>query len=472
MTIEPLWSVEEVMAATGGRLEGDISRTIGGVSIDSRSIAEGDIFVAIKGERRDGHEFAVAALDRGAAAAIVSRPSADMLRAGPIIVVDEPLAALCRLARASRTRSRARIVAVTGSVGKTTTKEALRLALSATGSTHASAFSYNNQWGVPLSLARLPRHAAFAVFEIGMNHAGEITPLSRLVRPHIAVITAIAESHLGNFPSLAAIAEAKAEIFLGVEPGGAAVINRDCSFYQRLYDAARQAGIGRIVGFGSGPQAEVRLDRVALHDECSCVTASIFGEVISYRLGAPGRHLVINSLAVLAAVSLAGADLARAAIALGKLAPQKGRGARLKLAAPDGAIIVIDESYNANPASVQAALALLAQTKPGPGGRRIAVLGDMLELGDAAPRLHAELAAAIDACGVDAVYACGPNMSHLWDRLPPSRRGAHAMTSDELRDVLLSGLRGGDVVMVKGSLGSRMGPLVEAIKEHYASQTA
>jgi UDP-N-acetylmuramoyl-tripeptide--D-alanyl-D-alanine ligase len=468
----PLWTIDELVAATGGRVDGDITQTIGGVSIDSRSIAAGDIFVAIAGESRDGHEFAAAALKSGAALAIVSRPDPEMRDSGALLVVDEPLAALQRLGAAARARADARVVGITGSVGKTSSKEALRLALGASGRTHASASSYNNQWGVPLSLARMPRDTEFAIFEIGMSHAGEITPLTRLVRPHVAIVTTIAASHLGYFASLAAIADAKAEIFAGVEPGGSAVINRDSEFFDQLSMAARKAGIDHIVGFGEDPAADVRLASVALHETCSCVTAEVMGETVSYRLGAPGRHLVLNSLAVLAAAQLAGGDLARAALALARLEPQKGRGVRFRLEAPDGIITVIDESYNANPASVRAALALLAQAKPGRGGRRIAVLGDMLELGDESPRLHAELAGAVDESGTNIVYACGPRMAHLWDALPETRRGAHGETSQDLEDALVRDLRGGDVVMVKGSLGSRMMPLVEAIRARYPERAA
>jgi UDP-N-acetylmuramoyl-tripeptide--D-alanyl-D-alanine ligase len=468
----PLWTIEELVAATGGRLDGEVVKPVGGVSIDSRSIAAGDIFVAIAGESRDGHDFAAAALKGGAALAIVSRPAPEMRDSGALLVVDEPLAALQRLGAAARARTNARVVGITGSVGKTTSKEALRLALGASGRTHASASSYNNQWGVPLSLARMPRETAFAVFEIGMSQAGEITPLTRLVRPHVAVVTTIAASHLGYFPSLGAIADAKAEIFAGVEPGGAAVINRDSEFFDRLSAAARACQVARIVGFGEDAAAEVRLNSVALHETCSCVTAEVLGETVSYRLGAPGRHLVQNSLAVLAAAQLAGGDLARAAMALADLEPQKGRGVRFRLETPDGAITVIDESYNANPASVRAALALLGQAKPGRGGRRIAVLGDMLELGDEAPRLHAELAGVVDENGTNIVYACGAGMAHLWDALPETRRGAYGETSQELEEALVRDLRGGDVVMVKGSLGSRMMPLVEAIRARYPERAA
>ena len=384
--------------------------------------------------------------------------------AGPLLIVaEDPLRGLENMGRAARARSHAQIIGVTGSVGKTSSKDMLREALSRSGLTHASAASFNNHWGVPLTLSRMPRQTAYGVFEIGMNHAGEIAPLTRMVRPHIAVITAIAASHLGHFKSVDEIADAKAEIFLGVEPGGHAVINRDSPYYDRLAAAARAAGIGHVVGFGRHPSAEVRLERVALHGDCCCITADIFGEALIYKLGVPGEHMALNSLGVLAAVKLAGADLARAALALAGVEPAKGRGARQRLRIDGGDVLLIDESYNANPASVRAALALLAQAKPGKGGRRIAVLGDMLELGDSGAGLHGDLAQPVDEARVDVLYAAGPLMANLWVRTPAARRGAYAETSAGLRDALLSGLRAGDVVMIKGSLGSRMGPLAEAI---------
>jgi UDP-N-acetylmuramoyl-tripeptide--D-alanyl-D-alanine ligase len=463
MADTPLWKPDEVFAATGGRLTAQPSASLNGVSIDSRSIAPGDIFVAIKGENRDGHDFVEAALMAGAGLAIVSRPSDAMTAAGPLLIVDDPLVALEKLGRAARARSGAKIIGVTGSVGKTSSKEMLHLALSASGLTHASAASFNNHWGVPLSLARLRRECAFGVFEIGMNHPGEITPLTRMVRPHIAIITGIAASHLGHFKSLAGIAEAKAEIFLGVEPGGHAVINRDSPFFAQLAEAARAAGVTDIVGFGRHADADVRLKRVALHQECSCVTARILGEQVIYKLGLPGDHMAMNSLAVLAAVKLAGADLARGSLALAGARPAKGRGVRTALKAPGGRLLLIDESYNANPESVRAALNLLAAVKVDKGGRRIAVLGDMLELGEHGPTLHAGLAGAVDAAQVDVLYAAGPLMANLWAKLPAHRRGAHGETSGEIRDQVLADLRAGDAVMVKGSLGSRMGPIAEAI---------
>jgi UDP-N-acetylmuramoyl-tripeptide--D-alanyl-D-alanine ligase len=462
---ELLWTRDELQGATGGRFEGKAPPSgCDGVSIDSRTIADGDLFAAIKGERFDGHDFAATALKNGASFALVSRPTEEMKAAGSLLVVDDPLDGLRDLGRAARARSLARIVAVTGSVGKTSAKEMLKIALDASGLTHASAASFNNHWGVPLTLARMRRETAYGVFEIGMNHAGEITPLVKMVRPHVAIITAIAPSHIGNFASLDGIADAKAEIFLGVEPGGHAVINRDTPYFPRLKAAAEAASIKNIVGFGISRHAEVRLEKLVLHDTCSCITADLLGEQVIYKLGMPGEHMALNSLSVLAAVKLMGADVARAALALANAAPAKGRGTRLSLKAEGGTITLIDESYNANPTSVQAALKLLGQTRTGKGGRRIAVLGDMLELGEQGPAMHAGLAAALDDAHVDVLYACGPLMEHLWAVTPAARRGGHAPSSDQLRDLVVSSLRAGDAVMIKGSLGSRMGPFVEAIK--------
>jgi UDP-N-acetylmuramoyl-tripeptide--D-alanyl-D-alanine ligase len=461
-----LWSAEDLARATGGRYEGHPLKHFGGVSIDSRSIAQGDIFVAIKGDNRDGHEFAAAALKAGAGVAIVSRPTDEMRAQGALLIVGEPLAALRRLGIAARKRSTARVIAVTGSVGKTSTKEALRLVLGAQGETHASAASYNNHWGVPLSLARLKRSTKFAVFEIGMNHAGEIEPLVQMVEPHIAIVTAIAASHLGHFRSLEEIADAKAEIFSGVLPAGAALINRDGEYFERLQAAARRVGIARVFSFGKSEAADIRLEDCALKDSFSSATATVLGEKVAYRIGMPGEHVVMNSLAVLGAAKLAGADLGEAAKALAGLTPAKGRGVRHRLEAPGGEILLIDESYNANPSSVRAALAVLGRIEP-KGGKRIAVLGDMLELGEAGQSLHAELASSIDAAHADVLYACGPLMRHLWEALPAGRRGGYAASSEELKEALIRDLKAGDVVMVKGSLGSRMGLVVEAIKEKF-----
>ncbi len=469
MAERALWTIDELVAASGGTLVGKVAKPLNGVSIDTRTIADGDIFVAIKGESHDAHDFVAKALNAGAGLAIVSRVTNEMKAAGPLLVVDgDPLQGLEKIGRASRTRSHAQIVAVTGSVGKTSTKEMLRVALAASGATHASLASFNNHWGVPLTLSRMRTDCAYGVFEIGMNHSGEITPLVGMVQPHVAIVTNVAPVHVGNFNSVDEIADAKAEIFSGVVAGGYAVLNRDNSYYDHLAAAARAHGIKNIVSFGTHEKADVRSERVSLHESCCCVTADVMGEKLIYKLGMPGAHMALNSLAVLAAVKLMGADLARAALALAVAEAPKGRGVQHHLKIDGGAFLLIDESYNANPVSMVAALALLARAKPGKGGRRIAVLGDMLELGKHGPALHAELSKTVDANHVDALYAVGPLMTNLWDKTPESRRAAHTATSEDLRDGLLGDLRSGDVIMIKGSLGSRMGPLVDAIKARFA----
>jgi UDP-N-acetylmuramoyl-tripeptide--D-alanyl-D-alanine ligase len=320
---------------------------------------------------------------------------------------------------------------------------------------------------VPLSLARCPSSAQYAVFEIGMNHPGEIAPLSRLVQPHVAVITTIAPVHLEFLGSLANIADAKAEIFVGLPREGAAVINRDIDQFAQLKERARQAGIERVVSFGEQAQADARLIKCALHARCSTVEAEILGARFSYKIGAPGRHLVINSLAVLAAAELVGADLALAALALAELQAAPGRGAPITIELSGGSALVLDDSYNANPASVEAALAVLGRAVIGPQGRRIAVLGDMLELGPNGLDLHRGLADAVVANGIDLVFCCGPLMHALWQALPASRRGGYAEGSAALEAQVLPAIRAGDVMMVKGSLGSRMAPIVKALQRAY-----
>jgi UDP-N-acetylmuramoyl-tripeptide--D-alanyl-D-alanine ligase len=345
------------------------------------------------------------------------------------------------------------------------------LALQPSGAVHASAKSFNNHWGVPLSLANMPKTVRFGVFEIGMNHAGEIAALTRLVRPRTAIVTTVAPVHLGFFRSVEEIADAKAEIFGGLEPGGTAIINRDSPHYERLKRHALDHG-ARIVGFGETQGADARLLDAELRPDGSKVTADILGETISYRLGAPGRHQVQNSLAVLAAVKLAGADLQSAARALDGLHAQPGRGARTLIAAAGGRLAIIDESYNANPASMRAALATLGLTPRSEFSRRVAVLGDMLELGPEGPKLHQELAEAVDGAGVDVVFACGELMGSLFEALPASRRGAYAKTAEELAPKLVGAVGPGDAIMVKGSLGSRMAPLVEALKRRFGTEAA
>jgi len=459
-----LWTIADMAGAMRAEKSGALPAEVGGISIDSRTLAKGDAFFAIQGENRDGHDFVEAALEAGAGVAVVARSQAARFPGAPLFIVDDVLEALRDLGRAARARSHAKIVAVTGSVGKTSSKEALRLALSADGETHASAASYNNHWGVPLSLARMPASAKYAVFEIGMNHAGEITPLTRLVRPHVAIITTI--------EPLEKIADAKAEIFSGVEPGGAAVLNIDNGQFARLAVAAKAAGISRIVSFGENAKADARLVRYSLQPESSTVEAAILGHDVTYKLGAPGLHLIVNSLAVLAAASLAGADLALAALALNKLAPATGRGTRSQLAVHGGTALLIDESYNANPASMRAAIALLGQAPLGPRGRRIAVLGDMLELGAEGASMHRALAEPILAAKVDLVFCSGPLMHALWEALPSNHRGGYAESAAALEPAVLAAIRKGDAVMVKGSLGSKMGPIVKALQRQFSLAAA
>jgi UDP-N-acetylmuramoyl-tripeptide--D-alanyl-D-alanine ligase len=470
MSAPALWTVEDMAAAMGAARQGSLPQAVSGISIDSRTIGRGEAFFAIA-DRRDGHEFVGAALAAHAGVAVVAADRrAEMPIDAPLLVVPDVLAALRALAAAARARSAAKVIAVTGSVGKTSTKEALRLALAKDGETHVSVASYNNHWGVPLSLARCPASAHYAVLEMGMNHAGEIEPLSRLARPHVAIITAIAPVHLEFFGSLTKIADAKAEIFLGLERDGVAVLNRDGPQFSHLKSRAKAAGVRRIAAFGAHAKADARLIKCALHAGCSTVQANILGTELTYKIGAPGRHLVHNSLAVLAAAELVGADLALAALALFEFKPTSGRGALIEVDLPGGKAVLIDDSYNANPASVAASLALLGQTPIGPHGRRIAVLGDMLELGPRGRVLHRGLLDPVIANAVDLVFCCGPLMRALWQVLPAGCRGGYAEDSAALAAQVLSAIRAGDAVMVKGSLGSRMAPIITALQKLSARQ--
>lgn len=468
-----LWTsaamAEAMRAAKRGTLPDDVT----GISIDSRTLTAGEAYFAIKGDVHDGHDFVAAALSNGASVAVVAKTRADQFPADArLLIVDDVLAGLVDLARASRARLGAKVIAVTGSVGKTSTKEALRTVLSPQGETHASVASFNNHWGVPLTLARCPASVKFAIFEIGMNHAGEIEPLVKMVRPHVAIITTVEPVHLEFFSGIEAIADAKAEIFAGLEPGGAAVLNRDNSQFARLSKSAKGAGIKRIVSFGSDGKADARLMDVSLHPACSAVRASILGQDITYKIAMPGRHMVMNSLAVLAAASLAGADLALSALALAQLKPASGRGVRELLTLTEGTATLIDESYNANPASMAAAITVLGKAEVGPRGRRIAVLGDMLELGATGPDLHRGLAEAIKANGVDSVFCCGPLMRNLWEALPSTKKGGYADSSAALEPQVVSAIGVGDAIMVKGSLGSRMKLIVTALQKRFPDKAA
>lgn len=456
-----LWTATQAAAATGGTVAGDWLAD--GVSIDTRKVARGDLFVALRGPRFDGHDFVAQALADGAAAAMVERIP-DGLERDRLLLVPETMAGLQALAKAARERSGAHIAAVTGSVGKTGTKEALAFVLSRQGATHASAGNLNNHIGLPLSLARLPRDAGYAVFELGMNHAGEIEPLSRLLRPHVAIITTVEAVHIEFFDSVAGIADAKAEIFAGLEPGGTAIVNADNPYFSRLVDHARARGVERMLSFGEAAQAQARLEQLVLGADGSQAKATVLGQEIAFRLSQPGRHHVLNALAVLLAVAALGADVEAAAMALADVAPVAGRGVPIDVTLPGGTFRIVDESYNASPAAVRAALASFALMEPGPGGRRVAVLGDMLELGSSGAALHAELAEAVIAAGVELVFAAGPLMKNLYEALPAARRGAWALDAAKLSAAVAEAVKPGDVVLVKGSAGSKMGHVVSTLR--------
>lgn len=464
MSIAPLWTFEDLAHAAGGQVEGADGRPVTGLSIDTRTLAPGDLFVALK-DQRDGHAFVGSAFKAGAAAALVAEDYEAQSGHGPLIRVRDPLAALEAIGRAARARlaPEARVIAVTGSAGKTGTKEMLRAALARIGPTHAADKSFNNHWGVPLTLARMPADTRFGVFEIGMNHAGEITRLVRLVRPHVAIVTTVEPVHLAQFPNVEAIAEAKAEIFAGLEPGGTAIINRDNAYFEILRRHAEVAG-AHIVTFGQDPRADVRPKALELSSEGSVMEVAIGGREVHIRVAVPGIHIARNALAVAAAIEAAGADLEEALPALVTLPPPPGRGSRIELIVEGGRILLIDESYNANPASMRAALGVLGTVPRTAYRRRIAVLGDMLELGERERSHHAALKEAVDAAGTDLVFACGPNMAHLFAELASHRQGAWTQTAEELVERLVALVAPGDVLMVKGSNGSRMGPLVETLR--------
>ncbi len=457
---DALWTSSDAAQATKGVAKSDWSAV--GVSIDTRTLDLGDLFVALIGDNSDGHAHVKDALANGAAAAMVSQPCDGVSEEG-LLSVDDTLEGLQALGTAARARTAAKIVAVTGSVGKTSTKDALRSILEAQGRTHGSVASYNNHWGVPLTLARMPADTEWGVFEIGMNHSGEITPLSEMVQPDIAIVTTVEPVHLAHFESVEAIADAKAEIFDGLKPGGTAILNADNPHFDRLRSRAMAGGAGRIIAFGKSDNADARLEKVALHPTCSSVSASICGQAITYKLGVPGEHHVMNSLAILSAVYALGADLALAGLALASLSAPKGRGERHLVLAENRRFLVVDESYNANPASMRAAIATLGAADVQGPGRRIAVLGDMLELGPDEVSLHRGLAGPLAEAKIDLVYACGPLMQPLYSDLPDEVRGAYADGPQALLEQLASEVRDGDVVMIKGSLGSRMGLIVEGL---------
>ena len=451
----PLWTAAELLEATGGHFATKFDAA--GVSIDTRSLRPDDLFVALIGESGDGHDHAERAIEAGAAGVMLHRER-------PVIahrlIVDDTLAGLTRLGAFARARFTGHVVAVTGSVGKTTTKEMLRVALSAFGPAHAAVASYNNHWGVPLTLARIPRPTGprepFCVVEIGMNHAGEIAPLAQLARPHVAVITSVEAAHIGHLGGMAEIAEEKAAILRGLDTAGVAVLPADSPWFPVLRE---RAGTHQVLSFGAAPGAAARLLGIEQDAASSNLLVDVAGRELRLRLNAPGRHMASNAVATLAAVAALGLDPGIAAHALEGFEPLAGRGAHRRLMLPGGPALLLDESYNANGASMRAALEVLRLQ---PATRRIAVLGDMLELGDAGPAEHAALAADV-ARSADLVFARGPLMRHLFDAIPPSIRGRHADDPAALAREVVARVAPGDAILVKGSLGSRMKAIVAAL---------
>lgn len=468
-----LWTIDDFLAGTHGRPVGDMPEEITGISIDSRTIEKGHAFFAIKGDNFDGHKFVRAAAVADAGVAIISESKLASLGAValPLIVVKDVLESLVLLGHAARIRSHAKIVAITGSVGKTTTKEMMRVALSASGTVHASVASFNNHWGVPITLARMPADVDYAIFEIGMNHANEITPLVNMVRPHVALITNVAAAHLGSFKNVSEIAKAKAEIFSGLSVSGTAIINHDNPHLRLLKMRAKKAGIKNILTFGDHKKANFRLKSVKRTAERTDVEAVIAGKKIDFTLYVGGRHMISNALAVLGVSSVLGADVQKSATALAGVAAEQGRGQRHVIKLSDGTLTIIDDAFNANTASMEAGLAMLGECEPAKNGQRIAVLGDMLELGRFSKELHEKLVEPIVVNDIDQVFMVGEEMLALKEVLPKGLFGGHFDSVGELQSKLLKTLHGGDVVIFKASKGLKFVPLVEKIVEAFKKKT-
>ena len=465
-----LWTAAEAAAATGGTATTDWTAT--GVSIDTRTLEPGDLFVALQAAR-DGHDFVAQALENGASAALVAHIPDGVAPDAPLLIVADVLKGLEDLGVAARARTDARVVAITGSVGKTSTKEMLRAMLGDQGRTHASVASYNNHWGVPLTLARMPADTEYAVIEIGMNHPGEIAPLARLARPHVAMITTVAAAHLEAFENIEGIALEKASILEGLEYGGAAVLNNDCStaaiLQAKAHDMKR-----RDIGFGEHGFDFV-LKSADLGRDVTVVKATAHDAPLLFKIGAVGHHYAMNGLGALAAAEALGADLALAAQSLGRWSPYEGRGARevihLDPVETHMTLELIDDSYNANPTSMSAALAVLAAAEVTNDigrvskGRRIAFVGDMKELGPTGADLHGDLADLEAMAAIDTVHCIGPLMQTLYARLPAEKQGMWTHTADEMQAQVARRLDSGDVVLVKGSLSMKLSVIVDAIRK-------
>jgi UDP-N-acetylmuramoyl-tripeptide--D-alanyl-D-alanine ligase len=465
-----LWTSADAAKATGGQLTADWQAD--GVSIDTRTLQPGDLFVALK-DVRDGHDFVAQALEKGAAAALVSQVPEGVASTAPMLIVPDVVKALADLGAAARARTKARVVGITGSVGKTSTKEMLRAILSGQGKTHAAEASYNNHWGVPLTLARMPADAAFAVIEIGMNHPGEIAPLARLARLDVAMVTTVAPAHLEAFESVEGIAHEKASIFEGLVPGATAVFNADIEWTPLLAAKAQAVG-ARAVTFGQSPQADYRLNEARPSENCTVAIGEHAGQALLFKVSTPGRHFVMNALGALAAAKALGADPTIAAHDLGRWVPPAGRGQRERIVldiVEETFFDLIDDAFNANPASMAASLDVLIAAKPTDGigrvggGRRIAVLGDMLELGPTEAALHEAIARHPGLDAVQIIHCVGPRMQALHAALPRGQRGEWVETAAELAPRARSLIDAGDILLVKGSKGSKVSLVVDALRK-------
>ncbi|MGH1368730.1 MAG: UDP-N-acetylmuramoyl-tripeptide--D-alanyl-D-alanine ligase [Maritimibacter sp.] len=467
-----LWTSAQAQAATGGRAQGEWS--VAGVSIDTRTIKPGDLFVALKAAR-DGHEFVAQALEAGAGAAIVTHIPEGVAPDAPLLIVPDVLGALEDLGRAARARTGAKVVAITGSVGKTSTKEMMRKVLERQGRTHAAEASYNNHWGVPLTLARMPQDTDFAVIEIGMNHPGEIAPLAKLARPNVAMITTVAAAHLEAFESLEGIAREKASIFEGLEPGGACVINGDLPIgAMQIVAKAAEATRGEVLRFGQAPNCQYNLTEVSISGEATLVKAALPSGAQLFKISSPGRHFAANALGVLAVVDALGADVTLAARDIALWAPPAGRGTHESItldAVEELSVTLIDDAFNANPTSMAASFEVLAASQPVDGvgriakGRRILVLGDMLELGGDEVAMHRALLEIPHFEAADVVHCAGPLMKALWDHLPADHQGEWYENAQDLAARAHHLFDAGDVLLVKGSKGSKISLVVDAVRK-------
>ena len=465
MTLLPLWTSRELETVFDVEIKSRWNSF--GVSIDTRTLEKGDLFFALSGPNFDGHEYVKKALESGATAAIVDRAISG-IDSEKLVVVPDVMGALIELGKAGRNRVNVPIIAVTGSVGKTGTKEALKAALSRHKKTHASVLSYNNDVGVPLSLARMPYDTQYGIFEMGMNHAGELAELVKLVRPDVSIVTTVELAHSEFFESVEDIADAKAEIFTSMNDGGIAILNRDNAHFNRLQAKAKEAGVRRVITFGSDESADVKVMRHFFHDTCSCIIADILGKGMTYKVGMLGYHWVMNSLAVLATIEAVGADLGLSGLGLAELKPLAGRGRRERIyfdIATDGSFLLIDESYNANPASMNAAIKTLGECENSEG-RKIAVLSDMGELGDQADQLHIGLAPALDQANVDQLFVVGEHMKQLADFVVhgfPSIHVNYFNDKKALERALLHNIHDGDIILVKGSNSGGMSTTVNKL---------